>query len=370
MAENTVAMVSGTYDVLHAGHIRFLNDAKQLADKLIVVIAGDATLWEFKRRRPIMPAEHRRCVIGALEVVDEVFIADDIEQPHLNFRERLCSLQPTKLVVTEDDQFEQEKRQLCDANGVEYVQLPKNSPGTLFGSVSATTIRAQLGRAVEVPVRIDFGGGWLDVARYARPGGLIANCAISPLVTLNNWPYALGGGVGGSAAKAVLEGRNAFATEADLDVGWQDPAAVYETGCCVWASGPRPRLLWKNDGAWLRGLIALRHQGGKHRSSDMTHKPRDYETTVLAGQVAAAAVRTQDVQMLAAGISLSHQVQLGEGMDALSKMDGELASKYVGSGWGGYSLHLFPFTAARQGSLDMCAEAMSVEPYIRPIDQR
>jgi galactokinase/mevalonate kinase-like predicted kinase len=53
---------------------------------------------------------------------------------------------------------------------------------------------------IQVPVRVDFAGGWLDVPQYALPGGKIVNCAVSPLMTKETNPYQHGGGVGGSAA--------------------------------------------------------------------------------------------------------------------------------------------------------------------------
>lgn len=46
----------------------------------------------------------------------------------------------------------------------------------------------------------------------------------------------------GSGARALLNGRDGVDSEIDLGVGWQDPAAIRETGLRVWRSGPKPVL--------------------------------------------------------------------------------------------------------------------------------
>ena len=67
---------------------------------------------------------------------------------------------------------------------------------------------------LSVPVRVDFAGGWLDVPQFALPGGKIVNCAVSPLISQDTNPYQHGGGVGGSAAFATLNGQDVRQHEA------------------------------------------------------------------------------------------------------------------------------------------------------------
>ena len=106
-----------------------------------------------------------------------------------------------------------------------------------------------------VPLRVDFAGGWLDVPRYARKGSYVVNCAITPMVSLCEWPYEKRSGLGGSGAWAMLEGRDPVASELALGVGWQDPAVIAETGLCVWRSGSSPVLDVKGTGDFLEGRM-------------------------------------------------------------------------------------------------------------------
>ena len=51
--------VSGCYDILHAGHIQFLKEAKELGDELIVCVPSDEVLFLCKSRRPSIPLFHK-----------------------------------------------------------------------------------------------------------------------------------------------------------------------------------------------------------------------------------------------------------------------------------------------------------------------
>ena len=78
MAKST--FVNGTFDILHPGHIRLLNYAKSLGDRLFVAIDSDSRVSELKgKSRPINPAGERKEMLLALKSVDEVeiFSSDD-----------------------------------------------------------------------------------------------------------------------------------------------------------------------------------------------------------------------------------------------------------------------------------------------------
>jgi len=141
-----------------------------------------------------------------------------------------------------------------------------------FAPISTSEIVRWI-RAPEVaPLRVDFAGGWLDVPRFARKGGYIVNCAISPTVSLREWPYHQNAGLGGSGAWALINGKDGVSSELDLGVGWQDPAVINETGLCVWRSGQRPELEMKTDGGLLRGRLALYWSGKQHSTPGVVNQ--------------------------------------------------------------------------------------------------
>jgi len=72
-------MATGTFDLLHMGHIYYLKEAKKLGDTLVVVVATDSTVRKLKHE-PITPQEIRLSLIKELKIVDEAYLGheDDI----------------------------------------------------------------------------------------------------------------------------------------------------------------------------------------------------------------------------------------------------------------------------------------------------
>lgn len=354
--------VSGCYDILHAGHIQFFEEARSLGDYLVVSFASEKVLWKHKQRKPSIPDEHKRILLQSLRMVDEVVIGEGLQQG-LDFLDDFLRIRPQFLVVTEDDQYADVKRELCKQVQAEYVVLPKTPPRTT--PVSTSSLVKRIKAPAQVPLRVDFAGGWLDVPRFASEGAFVVNCAISPMVSLANWPYKIGSGLGGSGAWAMLEGRDSVEAELDLGVGWQDPAVIAETGLCVWRSGVSPVLDFKSCGDFLVGCMAIMHTGSSHNTPSLAELPRDYARIRQSGLMARAAVLENNIAALAGAINVYHGVQLDEGMHPLQPVEGSIACKYLGGGHGGYALYLFADAAARQKALEAYAGLEIVEPYCR-----
>jgi FAD synthetase len=72
-----IVLASGVFDLLHLGHVRFLEDAKRAGGKnakLIVIIARDSTIEKTKGRKPIMSEDQRCALVESLRVVDEAVL--------------------------------------------------------------------------------------------------------------------------------------------------------------------------------------------------------------------------------------------------------------------------------------------------------
>lgn len=353
--------ISGCYDILHGGHIQFFKEARALGDHLTVCFASDKVLWEHKKRRTSIPQDHKLALMTALDVVDQVVIGD-CEDLGLDFKEHFLKIRPHILAVTEDDQYADSKRALCAEVGAEYIVLPKTPPQ--FTPVSTSSIVRNIRTPAYAPLRVDFGGGWLDVPRHAREGGYIVNVAISPLVSLTNWNYEQKSGLGGSGAWALLNGNDGVESELNLGVGWQDPAIIRETGLCVWRSGARPVLHFKRNGDFLRGHMALHYTDIPHDTPANADNDRDYDLIEEAGKTAKEGVFEGSIATLGKAIGLSYQAQLTEGMRELPEALGCIGHKYCGGGWGGYALYLFESTDDRDTFVASANCNRPIEPYI------
>lgn len=78
-AGQKVVFTNGCFDLLHPGHVRYLQEARALGDALIVALNSDRAVCELKgATRPILKEEERAEVMAALECVDYVVIFDDV----------------------------------------------------------------------------------------------------------------------------------------------------------------------------------------------------------------------------------------------------------------------------------------------------
>jgi FAD synthetase len=72
-------MAFGCFDILHPGHIAYLEEAKKLGDELIVVIARDHAIRAGKKREPVFGEKARRHLVGSLKFVDEAILGDKLD---------------------------------------------------------------------------------------------------------------------------------------------------------------------------------------------------------------------------------------------------------------------------------------------------
>jgi len=72
-----IVLASGTFDLLHLGHVKYLEEAKKAGGKnakLVVIVARDKTVEKRKGRKPVMPEDQRKALVESLKVVDEAIL--------------------------------------------------------------------------------------------------------------------------------------------------------------------------------------------------------------------------------------------------------------------------------------------------------
>ena len=78
-AGKRIVFANGCFDLLHAGHIRYLESAKMQGDLLVVGLNGDKSVRKLKGKgRPILPVSDRAELIGALTCVDYIIIFEEL----------------------------------------------------------------------------------------------------------------------------------------------------------------------------------------------------------------------------------------------------------------------------------------------------
>lgn len=164
---NKKVFVSGCYDLLHSGHVEFFRQAAAYGD-LYVGIGSDDTIFHYKNHRTLYNEKERLFMVKAIRYVKDAFINEG--SGIMDFIPTVDRLKPDILVVNEDGSSE-EKRQFCEARGIEYIVL-KRDPHEGLDAHSSNSLKEQL---CGIPTRLDLAGTWIDqpyVSCYA-PGWAI-----------------------------------------------------------------------------------------------------------------------------------------------------------------------------------------------------
>lgn len=161
--------VSGCYDMLHSGHVAFLEEAATYGD-VYVGIGSDKTVYDLKLRKTINTQAERLYMIRSLKAVKEAWINSG--SGVLDFVEEMKALQPHIFFVNNDG-HNPEKEQLCKELGIEYV-VSRRVPHGDLPARSTTALR----KACRIPYRLDLAGGWLDQPYVNKlfPGAVITIC--------------------------------------------------------------------------------------------------------------------------------------------------------------------------------------------------
>jgi D-beta-D-heptose 7-phosphate kinase/D-beta-D-heptose 1-phosphate adenosyltransferase len=119
--ERCVVFTNGCFDLIHPGHIRYLQEARRLGDALIVALNSDRSVRELKGdKRPILDQNERAEVMAALGCVDYVTIFDESTP-----RDIIIALLPDILVKGGDWGLDQiVGRDEVEAAGGEVLSLP------------------------------------------------------------------------------------------------------------------------------------------------------------------------------------------------------------------------------------------------------
>ena len=146
-------MVTGCFDLLHSGHVAFLQEAAQFG-ALHVCIGSDETVLGLKGRRPVNAQDERRFMLEALSCVRAVHVNGG--SGILDFLSEMDNIAPEIFFVNEDGHTPA-KEALCLARGIDY-RVSRRLPSANLPTRSTTSLR----EVCTIPYRIDLAGGWLD----------------------------------------------------------------------------------------------------------------------------------------------------------------------------------------------------------------
>lgn len=99
----TRVMASGVFDIIHTGHISYLEQARSMGDELVVVVACDNTVRQ-RKHEPITPEGMRMRIVGSLKPVDRAVIGKDGD-----IFETVREIDPDIIVLGFDQHFDEKE---------------------------------------------------------------------------------------------------------------------------------------------------------------------------------------------------------------------------------------------------------------------
>jgi len=123
-------LATGTFDLLHPGHLMYLEQSKALGDELVVIVARDANVQH--KPRPIIPQEQRLLMVSALKMVERAVLGSerDMFQP-------IEELRPDVITLGYDQHFDAlllQEELATRGIGARVVRLEEHDPCPLCSS--------------------------------------------------------------------------------------------------------------------------------------------------------------------------------------------------------------------------------------------
>lgn len=138
----TKVFVSGCFDVLHSGHIAFLEEAASYGD-VYVSIGSDATVMALKNRKTMYTEDERKYMLEAIRFVKKVYIGPDTGKI-LDFAPLLDEVKPDIFFVNSDGSSDA-KKEFVESKGIRYVTSSR-IPHANLPERSTTSIRQSIGK--------------------------------------------------------------------------------------------------------------------------------------------------------------------------------------------------------------------------------
>jgi len=136
LAHGKTVLATGVFDLLHLGHVRFLEESKRRGGpgaRLVVVVASDRTVLLRKGRKPILPEQQRRELVSSLRAVNKAILGHE----KLDMHGILSEVKPDIICVGYDQQeIKRSAKSLLKSEGlrIPIVQIPKFGPDGLNSS--------------------------------------------------------------------------------------------------------------------------------------------------------------------------------------------------------------------------------------------
>ena len=108
-----VVLAGGCFDILHYGHITFIQEARSAGDMLILLLESDEFIEQIKKKKPAHTQQQRAEILAALEYVDYVVLLPFLQNPDSDYKQIVRDICPSIIALTAGDTKETQKKKLA-----------------------------------------------------------------------------------------------------------------------------------------------------------------------------------------------------------------------------------------------------------------
>lgn len=118
----SIVAISGCFDILHIGHIRFITAARKRGDGLVVLLESDEFIRHFKKREPFHSQEERAEILSHISDVDTIVLLPFMGETS-KYQDMWKSIRPKIIALTAGDTYLEDKKKQASLIGAQIMEV-------------------------------------------------------------------------------------------------------------------------------------------------------------------------------------------------------------------------------------------------------
>ena len=122
-----IVLAGGCFDILHYGHVTFMQKAREAGDMLVLLLESDDFIRQVKKKQPVHTQQQRAEILAALGYVDYVILLPLLKNPDGDYEKIVKEIGPSVIAFTSGDQQEKQKKKFAQEVNAEVLIIPNLS---------------------------------------------------------------------------------------------------------------------------------------------------------------------------------------------------------------------------------------------------
>ena len=119
-----IVLAGGCFDILHYGHVQFMQKARSAGDILVLLLESDEFISQVKKKIPVHTQQQRAEILAALGYVDYVILLPLLKNPDTDYERIVKEIHPSLIALTEGDSRESQKKVFAEMINATLLLIP------------------------------------------------------------------------------------------------------------------------------------------------------------------------------------------------------------------------------------------------------